>query len=135
VAATQTGPDQTGPDQTGPEHAGPDQAGRPAAKPVRRSVLIRYRVLAWVTGTLLVPLVFVATPLDLWGNTPGPAAVLGFLHGWLYVIYLVFAFELTVRLRLPLPRMLLVLLAGTVPFASFFAERSMTRAWVANQSG
>jgi integral membrane protein len=90
--------------------------------------------MAYVTGVLLIPLVFVATPLDLWGHTPGPAAILGFLHGWLYVIYLAFAFELTVRLKYPLGRMLLVLLAGTVPFCSFIAERKVTRAWQANQA-
>jgi integral membrane protein len=90
--------------------------------------------MAYVTGVLLIPLVFVATPLDLWGHTPGPAAILGFLHGWLYVIYLACAFELTIRLRYPLGRMLLVLLAGTVPFCSFVAERKVTRAWRASQS-
>src|SRR5215510_8107376 len=105
-----------------------------APRPVRRAVLIRYRVMAYVTGVLLIPLVFVATPLDLWGNTPGPAAVLGFLHGWLYVVYIAFAFELTVRLRYPLGKMLLVLLAGTVPFCAFVAERKVTRAWRENQA-
>lgn len=94
---------------------------------------MRYRVMAYVTGVLLIPLVFVATPLDLWGNTPGPAAILGFLHGWLYVIYLVTAFELTVRLKYPLGKMLLVLLAGTVPFCSFVAEREVSKAWRAGQ--
>lgn len=95
--------------------------------------MIRYRIMAYVTGVLLIPLVFVATPLDLWGNTPGPAAVLGFAHGWLFVLYLVTAFELTVRLRYPLRAMLLVLLAGTVPFCSFIAERKLTHAWQAYQ--
>jgi integral membrane protein len=110
-------------------------AQRRPPRPVRRAVLIRYRIMAYVTGCLLIPLVFVATPLDLWGNTPGPAAILGFLHGWLYVIYLGCAFELTVRLRYPLGKMLLVLLAGTVPFCSFIAERKVTKAWAANQTG
>ncbi|HKT04438.1 MAG TPA: DUF3817 domain-containing protein [Rugosimonospora sp.] len=83
--------------------------------------------MAYVTGVLLIPLVFVATPLDLWGHTPGPAAILGFLHGWLYVVYLVFAFQVTIRLKYPFHRMLLVLLAGTVPFCSFIAERKVSR--------
>jgi acetylornithine/succinyldiaminopimelate/putrescine aminotransferase len=43
------------------------------------------------------------------------------------------AFELTVRLRVPLVRMVLVLLAGTVPFGAFFAERWMRHLWEANQ--
>jgi hypothetical protein len=47
------------------------------------------------------------------------------------VLYLVTAFELTVRLRYPFGRMVLVLLAGTVPFCSFVAERWLTKAWAA----
>jgi integral membrane protein len=104
-------------------------AGTGARRPVSRGTLLRYRVLALVTAVLLIPLIFVATPLDLFADIHGPAAVLGFVHGWLYVLYLVFAFIIAVQLRLPLGRMLLVLLAGTVPFAGFFAERYVTHAW------
>jgi len=104
-----------------------------ARRPVGRGVLLRYRVLAYVTAVLLLPLVFVATPLDLWGHVKGPAMVLGIAHGYLYMLYVIFAFESAVKLRLPLVRMLLVVLAGTIPFGAFFAERSVTRAWRANQ--
>ncbi len=102
-------------------------------KPVRRNVLIRYRILAYVTAVLLIPLVFVATPLDLWGGVKGPATVLGIAHGYLYMVYVVFAFEIAIKLRLPLLRMILVVLAGTIPFGAFFAERYVTRVWNANQ--
>jgi integral membrane protein len=102
-------------------------------RPVGRGVLIRYRVLAYVTAVLLLPLVFVATPLDLWTTVKWPATVLGIAHGWLYMLYVVFAFEIAVKLKLPLSRMLLVVLAGTVPFGAFFAERYVTRTWQANQ--
>jgi integral membrane protein len=98
-------------------------------RPVGKGVLIRYRVLAYVTAVLLLPLVFVATPLDLWSTVKWPATVLGIAHGWLYMLYVVFAFEIAVKLKLPLSRMLLVVLAGTIPFGAFFAERYVTRAW------
>ena len=58
---------------------------------------------------------------------------MGQIHGFAYMIYLVCAFELTVRLRIPLVKLVLVLLAGTIPFGAFFAERKMTHAWQANQ--
>jgi integral membrane protein len=102
-------------------------------RPVNRNVLIRYRILAYVTAVLLLPLVFVATPLDLWGGVKGPAMVLGIGHGYLYMLYVVFAFEIAVKLRLPLVKMLLVVLAGTIPFGAFVAERYVTRVWKANQ--
>jgi integral membrane protein len=102
-------------------------------RPVGRGVLIRYRVLAYVTAVLLLPLVFVATPLDLWGGVKAPATILGIAHGYLYMLYVIFAFEIAVKLKLPLSRMVLVVLAGTIPFGAFFAERYVTRAWQANQ--
>src|SRR3982750_416019 len=102
-------------------------------RPVGRGVLIRYRVLAYVTAVLLLPLVFVATPLDLWGDVKWPATILGIGHGYLYMLYVIFAFEIAVKLKLPLSRMLLVVLAGTIPFGAFFAERYVTRAWRADQ--
>src|SRR5256885_16634007 len=89
-------------------------------RPVGRGVLIRYRVLAYVTAVLLLPLVFVATPMDLWGGIKAPATVLGIAHGYLYMLYVIFAFEIAVKLKLPLSRMVLVVLAGANPFRAFF---------------
>lgn len=103
-------------------------ATRPAGR-ADQGLLIVYRVLAYVTAILLIPLVFVATPLDLIWHHGALAGALGFVHGMLYMVYVLVAFVVTVRLRLPLIRILLVLLAGTVPFAGFFAERYVTHAW------
>ncbi len=100
---------------------------------VSRGVLIRYRVMAYLTAIFLLVLVFVAVPLQVWGHRPAMAEVVGQIHGVLYMIYLVSAFEITVKLRIPLVRLVLVLLAGTIPFGSFVAERKMTHAWEANQ--
>jgi integral membrane protein len=43
------------------------------------------------------------------------------------MIYLVAVFDLGRRAGWPLGRMVLVMLAGTVPFVSFYAERVVTR--------
>jgi integral membrane protein len=88
--------------------------------------LIRYRVMAYVTGTLLIILVFVGVPLQVAGVTLAVVKIVGTGHGFLYLVYLGVAFDLTVRLRVPIFRMILVLLAGTVPFAAFYAERRLT---------
>lgn len=90
-------------------------------------LLTRYRVMAWVTGVLLLVLVFVAMPLKYVGDDDRLVSVVGVLHGWLYMAYLVVAFLLAHRLRWPLGRTVLLLLAGTVPFMSFVAERAVLR--------
>jgi integral membrane protein len=89
--------------------------------------LLRYRVMALVTGTLLVLLVFVAVPLNWWAHVHGPVAVVGTAHGFLFMAYLVSALDLGVRRRWPLVKLGLVMIAGTVPFASFVAERKISR--------
>jgi integral membrane protein len=92
-----------------------------------RGLLLRYRVMAYTTATLLIVLVFVGLPLQFVAGRPGVVNVVGTLHGFLYLIYLFVAFQLTRRLGIPKWQMLLVLLAGTVPFCAFVAERKLTR--------
>jgi integral membrane protein len=43
-------------------------------------------------------------------------------HGWLYMILIITAVDLGRRVRWPLTRLILIALAGTVPFLSFVAE-------------
>jgi integral membrane protein len=99
---------------------------RSPSRPVE-AALIRFRVVAYVVGSGLLVLVFVGVPLNHLAHRPGVVAVLGPLHGFLYIVYLLTALDLAFRCRWPLLRTLLVMLAGTVPFLSFVAERKVTR--------
>jgi integral membrane protein len=87
-----------------------------------RGAFYRFRILAFVTGTLLILLVFVAIPIKYWGDNSDPVAVIGTAHGFLFMVYLVTGFDLGIRLRWPLLKLGAILIAGTIPFASFFAE-------------
>ncbi len=110
------------------------QVTTPVRAPVRRGVLIRYQIMAYLTAVFLLLLVFVAIPIQIWGHDKTMEAIVGQIHGFLYMVYLLTAFELTVRLRVPLVRLVWVLLAGTVPFGAFFAERMMRHRWEANHA-
>jgi len=92
-----------------------------------RSLLIRYRVMAFTTATLLIILVFAGLPLQFAAGRPELANVVGTVHGVLYIVYLIVASQLTRRLEVPKWQMALVLLAGTIPFCAFIAERKMTK--------
>ncbi len=89
--------------------------------------LLRYRIVAYVVGVVLLVLVFVAMPMKYIGGNPALVATVGPVHGFLYMVYLVVTFDLGRRADWPLKRMVLVMLAGTVPFLSFVAERVVTR--------
>jgi integral membrane protein len=94
---------------------------RPAVSP---GAVLRYRVLAYVTGVALVVLVFVGIPLKLGGHDQ-IVAVVGVVHGYLFPVYVLFTLDLSRRARWSIKRTVLIALAGTVPFASFFAERNV----------
>jgi integral membrane protein len=106
-----------------------------------KQALIRYRTLAYATGVFLLlltlhvlvqwyqaaseGLAFADAPgLGRW--VPGAQHWVPITHGYLYLIYVVVAVDLWFRTRLPFPRMILVVLAGTVPGMSFVAERWVT---------
>ncbi len=97
--------------------------------------LLRYRVMANVVGVLLIVLVVVGVPLKYLasdGSVPQEVGgwittYLGVAHGWLYMIFLVAAAVLARAARWSVPFTVVTLLMGTVPFASFVAERRATR--------
>ncbi len=100
-----------------------------------RGFLLRYRVMAYVVGTLLIILVLLGVPLKYLtaaGTSPQQlgdwiTTYLGILHGWLYMIFLVVAAMLARKARFPLGFTVLILVLGTVPILSFVAERQATR--------
>jgi len=98
-------------------------AGAQPLTPAVRGALVRYRVIAWVVGVMLLLLVFVAMPLKYFADNPSAMDVIGPLHGFLYMVYLVGTFDLFRRVRWSFPRLVLMALAGTIPFLSFYAER------------
>jgi len=94
-----------------------------------KSALIRYRVIAWVVGVLLVVLTLIGMPMKYAAGSDTIVAVVGPIHGFAYMVYLVLAADLARRARWSLQRTVLVLLAGTVPFVSFIAERIVTKSF------
>jgi integral membrane protein len=119
--------------ETDPTPADPD--GLAAA-------LRRYQLLAGVVGVLLVVLCLVGLPLH-WAHLIDPAwfpvgstgervgdaisQYLGVAHGWLYMVFVLLAFVLSRKAGWDLGFTLVTLVLGTVPIASFWAERRATR--------
>jgi integral membrane protein len=90
-------------------------------------LLTAYRVISIVTGIGLLALALYAMPMKYLGDDARPVAVIGQIHGFLYMVYLVIALLLANRCKWSLVKTILVLLAGTIPFAVFFAERRVVR--------
>ena len=93
------------------------------------AAVLRYRVMAYVTGVVLVVLCFVGIPLQVAGH-PAVANNVGVVHGILYIIYLVFAWILSRKLGLATRPTVIMLLAGTIPIMTFIVERWVTRRFI-----
>jgi len=94
---------------------------------VTPGALLRYRVMAYVTGVMLLALC-VSIYIQLGPpQNDGPVRVTGTAHGYLYLLYLIAAADLSWRARFSLVKTVLILLAGTIPFMSFVAEHFVTK--------
>lgn len=115
-----------------------------------KKALTRYRVMAYAVGVLLIVLCLVGVPLanfdgsPMWAGDKIPTpnwfdegsradelghfitGFLGTLHGWLYMIFLLFAFSLARKAQWTMPYTLGILAAGTIPVVSFWAEHKAT---------
>jgi integral membrane protein len=95
-----------------------------------RAAVLRYRVMAYITGVALIVLCFVGIPLQVIDNNNVVVDYVGPLHGILYIIYIIFAYLLTRRLRLAIGPTVLVLLAGTIPVLTFVVERWLSHRYI-----
>lgn len=96
-----------------------------------KGALLRYRIVANVVGVVLVVFILIAVPLRYLGGEPRLSQSISPVHGFFYLVYLGTTVDLSRRVGWSLRRTVLVMLAGTVPFLSFFVERRMTRGVVA----
>ncbi|WP_250284735.1 MULTISPECIES: DUF3817 domain-containing protein [unclassified Frankia] len=120
------GPGTAGPAATGASAGSASGSGRSSERAVRRA-LLRFRVIAYLVGVGLITLVLVGVPLKYLADAPTLAEAVGPIHGFLFMVYLALTADLSSRCRLRTGPTLLVMLAGTIPFLSFVAERRVTR--------
>jgi integral membrane protein len=99
---------------------------RDAAAPGLKGALARYRVLAYIVGVGLLALVGAMIMRYVFDQRQY-SAIVGPVHGFLYVVYLVLAVDLGLKARWPIVKTGLILLAGMIPFVSFVAERKVTK--------
>ena len=107
----------------------PTPATAPTAKPKSAKVIAafkRYKIAAFVVGWGLL-ILCAAMVLKYFFDMPQFVAVWGPIHGALFVGYVIVAFDLAYKDRWSPLGTLWVLVAGTIPFVSFVAERQVQR--------
>ncbi len=90
----------------------------------------RFRFMAIIAGIMSILLWFVDLPVVyIFDNPDWKAAVawIPFVHGWIYAVYVLVALQFSVKAQWPLRKIVWLILAGTLPFASIAAERRVVR--------
>lgn len=96
-----------------------------------RAAALRYRVMAYITGVLIMVVCFIGIPLQVAADNTWIASNVGTVHGFLYIVYIIVAYILAQKLKMRFWPTILLLLAGTIPILTFFVERWMNRTYIA----
>jgi integral membrane protein len=87
--------------------------------------LLRYRIMAFVVGVALLVLCLVGIPLQYAAGKPQVVAVVGPIHGALYIIYLLTVIDLARRARFSLLELAAMISSGFFPFLAFVMEHEV----------
>lgn len=102
-----------------------------------KPLLSAYRVLATVVGLSIITLIVIGVPLkyvhEIWPSVLPEGSdgwqlgsdinlYLGTAHGFIYMVFLLVAFMLSLRAKWPIAFTIVTLVCGTIPFLSFWAE-------------
>jgi len=95
-----------------------------------KSAVFRFRVMAIICGVFSLILWFFYMPakygFHLERTQPNIIWITQ-IHGALYIFYVLAALQLSVKMRKSISGMLWMILAGTLPVASFILERKVVR--------
>ena len=89
-----------------------------------RTALTGYRIMAWITGIWLIALCGEVVSHLVFHREIRWIEV---VHGWVYFVYMLAAFNLAIKVRWPIGKTIGILLAGTVPILGIVVEQRQTR--------
>jgi hypothetical protein len=94
------------------------------------AALTRFRLMAILCGVNLLLLIFAYMPakyiFDAVESNKWLISI-PIAHGYLYIVYILTALQIGVQKKMSLLKILFLIAAGTLPFASFWAERAVVK--------
>lgn len=86
-----------------------------------------FRFIAVIEGITAVGLFFIAMPLKYMAGIPEPVAVVGLLHGYAFIAYVVVMVVALVGKRWSIIEWLRTFLASVIPLGTFFNDPFLKR--------
>ena len=106
-----------------------EKSVNPGSVPLEVQVAFgRFRVMAFLTGAVLAFLTLVALPYKYALHGTGTWTMYGWMaHGWLYIVYVLVSLDLSLKAKVGTKQLIIMALAGTIPFMSFVVERKLRK--------
>lgn len=92
-----------------------------------RTPIGRLRVIAFIEGLSFLVLLCVAMPLKYFAGVHEAVKTVGWVHGLLFVLYLVSVAEVTVRRRWTFAQVFVAIVASLIPFGTFMLDKRLRR--------
>lgn len=82
-----------------------------------------FRITAILEGISYLALFAVTMPLKYLADLPMPNKYVGYVHGGLFITYIILAIVFWMEKKWSVKRLIILLLASLLPFATFYVDR------------
>jgi integral membrane protein len=97
------------------------------SKEEKLQILKRFRIVSITEGISMLVLVFIAMPLKWIFELPVMVTYVGWIHGALFIGYILILFPTSRKLRWPFVRAVFALVAAVLPFGPFLFDRKLKK--------
>lgn len=91
----------------------------------RLKTLQRFRIISIMEGISLIVLMFIAMPLKWIFELPDMVKYTGWIHGILFILYVLILFPTSKSLKWTFGNTLIALIASILPFGPFLFDRKL----------
>ncbi|CAM2065109.1 DUF3817 domain-containing protein [Sulfidibacter corallicola] len=91
------------------------------------TTLGQFRIVSFSEGVSYILLMAIAVPVKYMADEPILVRILGPIHGFLFIAFMVFLGKTAVELRWRMGRVLIAFIASLLPLGAFFLEVSLKK--------
>lgn len=82
-----------------------------------------FRIISYLEGISYLLILFITMPLKYMFDSPEPNKIIGMAHGFLFLIYIVFAILVKYEKQWNPKTLTIVLLCSIIPFGTFWMDK------------
>ena len=90
-----------------------------------KNALGRFRFIGILEGSSLLILLFIAMPLKYWFGMPNAVTIVGTLHGYIFLAYIVAIIYTMIAIKWPFRFTIGALLSAFIPFGNFILDKRL----------